>query len=66
MTLMPQPISLLWALRSYCGSHQCKPCYFTWLDERRGDKTPGLLSHFSPHDLPTKEAGLRQSRVVGM
>lgn len=55
MTLMPQTISLLWALRSYCGSHQCKPCYFTWLDEQRVDKTPGLLSHFSPHDLPTKE-----------
>lgn len=55
MTLMPPTISLLWALRSYCGSHQCKPCYFTWLDEQRVDKTPGLLSHFSPHDLPTKE-----------
>ncbi len=29
MTLMPQTISLLWVLRPYCVSHQCKPCYFT-------------------------------------
>ncbi|MFF1712257.1 radical SAM protein [Streptomyces sp. NPDC058268] len=55
MTLIPRTISLLWALRSYCGSHQCKPCYFTWLDEQRVHKTPGLLSHFSPNDLTTQE-----------
>lgn len=55
MTPISRTISLLWALRSYCASHQCRPCYFTWLDEQRVDKTPGILSHFSPHDLPAKE-----------
>ncbi|MEW1760458.1 radical SAM protein [Streptomyces cyaneofuscatus] len=55
MNAIPRTASLLWALRSYCGSHTCKPCYFTWLDQQRVDKTPGLLSHFSPHDLPTEQ-----------
>jgi len=55
MTRIPRTISLLWALRSWCGTHQCKPCYFTWLDQQRVDKTPGMLSHFSPNDLPTQE-----------
>lgn len=55
MTRIPRTISLLWALRSWCGSHQCKPCYFTWLDEQRVDKTSGMLSHFSPNDLPAQE-----------
>lgn len=65
-------ITLLWALRSRCGTHGCLYCYFGTIDEHResGRPTaPGVLSHLSPDDLTTAEilafAGTLADSAVG-
>ena len=49
-------LTLLWAVRSHCASHNCRYCYFGDADGQAPQAaTPGSLSHLSPDDLTADE-----------
>jgi MoaA/NifB/PqqE/SkfB family radical SAM enzyme len=49
-------LTLLWAVRSHCASHNCRYCYFGDSDGyAAAPPAPGVLSHLSPDDLTAAE-----------
>lgn len=59
-------VTVLWALRSWCASHKCPPCYFNWPENATLQALPGagVLDHQSPHDVPTQQL-LAFARTLG-